>query len=83
MMMMMNDDKGEKTSYLLVMVYFGLIIFSPRNLVRGTSGSFTMYMTYFCIQHCLCVSYRGARVSKCMQAFSQGVRIVNIISASD
>ena len=51
MMMMMNDDKGENTSYLLVMEYFGLIIFLPRNLVRGTSGSFTKY-TYTALSLC-------------------------------
>ena len=33
--------------------------------------------------HCLCVSYRDARVSKCMQAFSEGTQIIDIISASD
>ena len=68
--------EGAETSYLRVIVCFGLIIFLSRNLVRRTSvlGS---------TQHCLCVSYRGARVSKCMQAFSEGVRIIDIISASD
>ena len=68
--------KGVETSYLRVMVCFGLIIFLSRNLVRRTS---VLRST----QHCLCVSYRGARVSKCMQAFSEGARIIDNISASD
>ena len=59
-----------------MLCFFGLIVFLPRNLVRGTS---VLRST----QHCLCVGYRSAHVSKCMQAFSEGARIIDIISASD
>ena len=57
--------KGAKTWYLQIIYFFGLIIFLPRNLVRGTSV------------------LRSTRVLKCMQAFSEGARIIDIISASD